>query len=57
MLGLVRNAQQKIYEQHWSITTLRFVITLWALGVIFLVWFVLDSPWLLAGVAAYEMLP
>lgn len=57
MLGLVRNAQQKVYEQHWSLTTLRVVITLWSVGVIFLAWFVLDNPWLLAGLFAYEALP
>ena len=57
MIGHVEALRTRIAQEHLSSLTLKIIITLWALGVIALVWFVVDNPWLLAGILAYEVLP
>lgn len=59
MLGLKgtwENVRQSFYED-FTATSLKTIIVLWALMVIFLVLFVVDNKWLLAGILAYEVLP
>lgn len=48
--------QQSLTEQGYSATLLKILITAWALLVIVLAWSQ-ESPWLLAGILAYEVLP
>lgn len=48
--------QQFMSEQGGGAFTLKIFISVWALLVIILAWS-LDSPWLLAGILAYEVLP
>lgn len=57
MFGNVEAFRSRIAQEHPSALTLKLIITLWALGVIALVWFVVDNPWILAGILAYEVLP
>lgn len=53
----VQQFQHHLIEQGYTASTLKILITLWAIGVILLVWFVVDNPWLLAAILAYEVLP
>lgn len=41
----------------FTTTALKTGIVLWAIFVIFLVIFVIDNKWLLAGIFLYEVLP
>ena len=50
------NVRQSFYED-FTTAGLKTVIVLWALMVIFVVLFVVDNKWLLAGILAYEVLP
>jgi hypothetical protein len=50
------NWQGQLARGHTA-TWLKTVIVLWALFVIVLVVFFVDSPWLLAGILLYEVLP
>lgn len=51
----IRRFQQQL-NQDFTLTALRVIITLWALAVIVATWLI-KNKWLLAGIAAYEMLP
>ncbi len=57
MPAWVEQFQQHLIDLGYSASTLKILITLWAIGVILLVWFVVDSPWILAAILAYEVLP
>lgn len=48
--------KQNFYND-FTTTALKTIIVLWAIGIILLVVFVVDNKWVLAGIAAYEMLP
>ena len=39
-----------------GVTYLRFLITAWAIAIIIAVW-IIDNPWVLAGILLYEVLP
>lgn len=47
---------QEAFQRDFTQTSLRVVITLWALFIIALAWIV-DNNFLLAGILAYEVLP
>lgn len=57
MFGTTEALRSKIATQSPSTLTLKTLITLWVIGVLVLTWFVIDNPWLLAGILAYEVLP
>ena len=42
---------------HWTVPYLKALIVLWAIGVIILVLFFIDNPFILAGIFLYEALP
>lgn len=50
------NVRQSFYDD-FTLAGLKTVIVLWALMIIFLVLFVVNNKWLLAGILAYEVLP
>ena len=47
---------QEAFNRDFTLTSLRVVITLWALFVIVLAW-TIENTFLLAGILAYEVLP
>lgn len=51
-----REIRASFYED-WTQASLKAAIVLWALFIIFLVIFVVDNKWVLAGILAYEILP
>ena len=51
------NRLQTSFADNYSASTLKALIVLWALLVIVLALFVVDNPWILAGILAYEVLP
>lgn len=51
-----KKIRQEFYED-WTQASLKAAIVLWALFIIFLVIFVVDNKWILAGILAYEILP
>lgn len=48
---------QRSFYQDYTTSTLKTLIILWAIFVIFLVLFVIDDKFLLAAILAYEVLP
>lgn len=54
---LFPNIKEKVTNQHWSVNTLRIIITLWTVGILVLVWFVVDNPVALIAILLYEVLP
>ena len=52
----VKKIQQAFYEDYTA-SSLKLLIVLWAIFIIFLVLFVVDNKWVLAGILAYEILP
>ena len=59
MLGLKdtwNNVRQSFYDD-FTVASLKTMIVLWALMIIFLVLFAVNNKWLLAGILAYEVLP
>lgn len=50
------NRLRSQFNQDFTLYGLRWLITLWAIGVIVAAWLI-DNRWILAGIAAYEMLP
>ena len=48
---------RKALSSNFTVTALKTAIVLWALFIIFLVVFVIDDEWLLAGIFLYEVLP
>lgn len=55
--GLTTKLRSDINKQHWSVTTLKVVITLWVIGVLILTWFFVNNPYVLTGILLYEVLP
>lgn len=58
-MALFDEAQQNVTEsfyKDWPTTTLKILIILWAVAVILLALFV-SNKWLLAVIAAWEILP
>ena len=53
--NLAREVRQR-FNDDFTLMGLRVFITLWAIAVAILVWFI-DNKWILAGIAAYEVLP
>jgi len=51
------NRLQTSFADNYTASTLKALIVLWALLVIVLALFVVDNPWILAGILAYEVLP
>lgn len=47
---------QEAFQRDFTQTSLRVVITLWALFIIVLAW-TIENKFLLAGILAYEVLP
>ena len=59
MLGLKdtwQHVRQSFYDD-FTLAGLKTIIVLWALFIIFVVLFVVDNKWILAGILAYEVLP
>lgn len=57
MFGTTEALRSHIANASPSVLTLKTLITLWVIGVLILTWFIVDNPWLLAGILAYEVLP
>ena len=47
---------EKSFHDDFTLAGLKLIIILWAIGVILLV-LVINNKWVLAAIAAYEMLP
>ena len=54
--NLLQKWRIALYD-NFTVTTLKTIIVLWAIFVIFLVIFVINDPWILAGIFLYEALP
>ena len=52
----VKHVRQAFYEDYTA-ATLKTLIVVWALFIIFITIFVIDNKWILAGILAYEVLP
>lgn len=52
----IEKVRQSFY-QSYTAATLKILIIGWAIFIILLVLFVVDNPWILAGILAYEILP
>ena len=55
-MNIIQKTRQAFYDD-FTTSTLKTLIVLWAIMVIILVVFYVDSKWLLAGILAYEVLP
>lgn len=47
---------RRYLDEDFTVSGLRLLIILWAIAVIITA-LIVDNPWILAGIAAYEMLP
>jgi cell division septal protein FtsQ len=58
-IGFDKNTINRYRQQlaHEPVLWLKWAITIWALLVLFIVWFVVDNAWLLAAILLYEVLP
>ena len=59
MIGLkdTWNSVRQSFYDDFTVASLKTMIVLWAILIIFLVLFVVDNKWILAGILAYEVLP
>lgn len=51
------NKWREYLGNHWTVPYLKALIVLWAIGVIILVLFFIDNPFILASIFLYEALP
>lgn len=51
------NQWREYLANHWTVPYLKALIVLWAIGLILLVIFFIDNPFILAGIFLYEALP
>lgn len=48
---------RRSFHEHYTASSLKVLIVTWAILVILVTVFVVDNPWILAGILAYEILP